>query len=202
MYKVFINDKPVFFTTDKEGFNLNKHCLQLPFKNKKNLRQQIKDFEKNKSYKKLILFHDPLQELWETFVSLYSIIETAGGLVKNSKGDVLFIFRNEKWDLPKGKIEKKESIEDAAKREIGEECGVKGLSIIKNLAPTYHTYKLNNKNILKKSYWLEMYCKNDKVILQPQLEEGITIVKWVQSSEIKMVLKNTYGTIKDVLKQF
>ena len=55
---------------------------------------------------------------------LLPLIEAAGGLVKNENGDYLFIYRNDKWDLPKGKIEKDEKTKVAAVREVEEECGI------------------------------------------------------------------------------
>ena len=134
---------------------------------------------------------------WKEFCSDYTLIEAAGGLVYNSDNQLLMIFRDDKWDLPKGKLEVGENIEECAIREVEEECGVEELSIVKKLKSTYHTYKLNGKTILKRTYWFKMNS-NYKSKLTPQLEEGITKVEWVSLSEVPSKLENSYGNIKEL----
>ena len=97
-----------------------------------------------------------IEENWKDFCSKFIMIEAAGGLVFNKDGHILMIFRNGKWDLPKGKLEIGESVEECAKREVEEECGIYGLDIIEKLLDTYHTYKLKGNKILKKTYWYKM----------------------------------------------
>src|SRR4051812_1521782 len=105
------------------------------------------------------------------------------------------IFRRGKWDLPKGKLDKGETPGQAAIREVGEECGVTGLHIVKPLEPTYHIYPIDGGNALKKSYWYEMTCPGDDV-LKPQTEEDITEVRWMTDAEVTESMRNTYCTIK------
>ena len=135
----------------------------------------------------------------ETFCSDYLLIEAAGGLVYNSKNEVLMIFRNGKWDLPKGKMEDFEMIENCAIREIEEECGVTGIIIVKKLLDTYHTYNINEIDILKKTYWYKMKTSYSEK-LSPQIEEGITKVEWVKSKNLQSRLRDTYPNIIDVFK--
>ncbi|MAO71278.1 MAG: hypothetical protein CMD02_02065 [Flavobacteriales bacterium] len=132
------------------------------------------------------------------FCSNYKIIEAAGGLVFNDKNQILMIFRNGKWDLPKGKIELGESTEDAAIREVEEECGIDNLQIDYKLINTYHIYNLNGFNILKKTFWFKMITSTLKSP-KPQLNEGITRVEWCDNKRVSICLRNTYGTIKDVI---
>ena len=134
---------------------------------------------------------------WIEFCSDYTLIEAAGGLVYNYDNQLLMIFRNDKWDLPKGKLEVGENIEECAIREVEEECGLEELSIVKKLQSTYHTYKLNGRAILKRTYWFKMNS-NNKSKLTPQLEEGITKVEWVSLSEVPSNLENSYGNIKEL----
>jgi 8-oxo-dGTP pyrophosphatase MutT (NUDIX family) len=134
---------------------------------------------------------------WKEFCSNYTLIEAAGGLVYNHDNHLLMIFRNDKWDLPKGKLEAGETIEECAIREVEEECGMEELSIFNKLKSTYHTYKLNGKAILKCTYWFEMHS-NYKSKLTPQLEEGITKLEWVSLSEVLSKLENSYGNIKEL----
>ena len=109
------------------------------------------------------------------------------------------IFRNGKWDLPKGKLEVGENIKECAIREVEEECGVLGLSIAKPLQDTYHTYEINEQKILKRTYWFEMSTRF-KGELIPQNEEGITKVVWVDEQNIAEKLDNSFGNIKELLQ--
>lgn len=136
-------------------------------------------------------------ENWEEFCSEYTLIEAAGGLVFNPENKVLMIFRNGKWDLPKGKLESGELIEECAIREVEEECGVLELEIESVLSETYHTYNLNGEDILKKTIWFRMntvFCGD----LIPQIEEGITEVKWCSEKEVTENLENSYPNIIDI----
>jgi len=136
-------------------------------------------------------------ENWNDFCSDYTLIKAAGGLVFNSSGEVLMIFRNGVWDLPKGKLEEAESVKECAIREVEEECGVSELEIESKLSETYHTYNLNGKSILKKTYWFLMKTKSEQKLI-PQKEEGITDVKWCSEDEVKNNLINSYPNIIDV----
>ncbi|MCW3085908.1 MAG: ndx1 [Bacteroidetes bacterium] len=138
--------------------------------------------------------------LFDSFSSMFKLIEAAGGLVKNNKGDYLFIFRKGKWDLPKGKIEKDEAIRTAAVREVEEECGISDLTIIKEIDTTYHTYFIKEQAVLKPTYWFEM-TSSDASVLKPQLEEGITEVRWIAPKDFNMVRDNSYESIMDVIAE-
>ena len=145
----------------------------------------------NNDYKIII---DSLESLYET----HTLINAAGGVVYNSKNQILMIFRNNKWDLPKGKLEVGESITECAIREVKEECGLARLKILRKLSNTYHTYKLNGILMLKSTCWFEMRTL-DAANLIPQHEEGITKVEWVDENDIQEKLENTYGNIKELL---
>ena len=135
---------------------------------------------------------------WESFCAGYKPIAAAGGLVYNDEDQLLMIFRDGKWDLPKGKLEVGESIERCAIREVEEECGISGLIITQQLQETYHTYEINGNRILKCTYWFIMRS-SFKGNLVPQTKEGITKVEWVNEKDILKRLENTYGNIKELL---
>ena len=138
-----------------------------------------------------------ITENWESFCANYMLIEAAGGLVYNDKNQLLMIFRNGKWDLPKGKLEVGENIEQCAIREVEEECGVNNLTIIKKITDTYHTYELKGKAILKRTYWHMMSSDfNGKLV--EQIQEGITKVEWVNEEDIAKKLENSYVNIKEL----
>lgn len=198
MYKVFVNDKPVILTDDISSFKKEKHGILLRFDARKTLRIGIEALENQENVESLVVVHDDLAHLWEVFKSNYTFIEAAGGLVKNAKGETLFIQRMGKWDLPKGKIDKGEDAKAAAVREVEEECGISQLSITKEMSPTYHTYTLDDEKILKKTHWFEMSRKGDEP-LKPQVEEGITEVRWFGEHEMKMVLDNMYNSIRELM---
>ncbi len=142
-----------------------------------------------------------LKNTWKQFCAHFKLIEAAGGVVFNEENEVLFIYRLGKWDLPKGKLEENESIEQCAIREVEEECGIREIRITGKAFYTYHTYKLKGKNILKKTHWYKMMAPKNQ-ILTPQTIEDITEVKWVGENKMKMVLENTYENILLVLKGF
>jgi len=148
-----------------------------------------------------IVLHDNIEELKKAFFKHFTIIEAAGGIVQNEKKDVLFIFRRGKWDLPKGKLEKKETPETAAAREVEEETGVKDLKLKKKIGETYHTYDEFGKHILKISHWFYFTCSSRQE-LQPQTEEDISETKWVKTKDIREPMSNTYENIKDIMRRF
>ena len=117
----------------------------------------------------------------------------------NNENQLLMIFRNGKWDLPKGKLEVDEDLEKCAIREVEEECGVNDLSIIDKLQDTYHVYSLKGKNILKHTSWFYMSSEFNKKFI-PQFSEGITEVAWIDSDDINDKLTNSFENIKDLLK--
>ncbi|MCB9187175.1 MAG: NUDIX hydrolase [Flavobacteriales bacterium] len=137
---------------------------------------------------------------WQNFNANYKLIEAAGGLVQNQSSEWLFIHRNGMWDLPKGKLEPNESVEECAVREVAEECGIEEPTIEKPLTPTYHTYELNGKRILKKTYWYLMKS-SDTSELVPQTEEGITEVKWVSAEKAKLLAASSFGSIREVIME-
>lgn len=198
MYKVFYNEKTVFFIENDQVINEKEDHTIHYFKNKKHLRSAIKTFIETPESKKLFVVHEDIEAAFKKFSKLFKIIEAAGGLVKNQNDEILFIFRRNKWDLPKGKIEKNETPKIGAIREVEEECGIHDLVINKLLKITYHTYNLNNRDILKRTFWYEMtYTGNENP--KPQLEEDITEAKWLKKFDLPEVLKNTFSSIIEVM---
>jgi 8-oxo-dGTP pyrophosphatase MutT (NUDIX family) len=127
-----------------------------------------------------------------------TLIEAAGGVVEDTKGRYLFIYRNDKWDLPKGKLERREGKKVGAVREVEEECGIKVASVGKRICNTYHTYIMKGEVVLKKTYWYQMnYTGLGK--LKPQKEEGITQVRWFKPQQTAPIIRNTFPSIMDVL---
>lgn len=201
MYKTFINDKELIIASKKEVKDLKCDVL-VEYENKKILSDVILKIESASDNKKVICVHGKsIRLIWKDFCSRYTIIKAGGGVVKNEKNEILFIFRRGKWDLPKGKLEKNETIKKCAIREVEEECGISGLKISKALPSTYHTYFIKDTPILKRSYWFEMTAPGKQALI-PQTEEDITDIKWIKPKEVKNILKNTYSSIVEVLKNY
>ena len=139
----------------------------------------------------------------EAFNQLFSKtvrIEAAGGLVTNKQGEYLMIFRNGRWDLPKGKQEDGEDIAITALREVSEECGILEVELSEHICNTYHTFHRNNKFFLKCTHWYSMEYCGDSSCVKPQTEEDIEKVIWATESELQNYLTNTYPSIKEVFE--
>jgi len=134
----------------------------------------------------------------EKFAQKYEVVRAAGGIVTDEKDRVLLIYRRGKWDLPKGKVEENEPVELCANREVVEETGLNELQLRKPLAITYHTYSEKGKSILKETHWYLFDARSDQQ-LQPQIEEGIHKVEWVEKDKIEHYKRNTYLQIHDLL---
>lgn len=190
MYKIFYLDKPIVITDVKSD---NKNVHNIKFKDF-NLKKALKNLSK-KNISSIRIIGKDKEKLLKKFLKLLPKIIAAGGKVFNQKGEILFIFRNNKWDLPKGKAEYNESIADTAIREVKEETGVTKLVITKPLEITYHIFKKNNTFRLKVTYWFEMKSMADNQ-LTPQVEEGITKAEWINNSEIDKIKKKCYANIR------
>jgi ADP-ribose pyrophosphatase YjhB (NUDIX family) len=201
MYKVFFNDRKLFLTDDfSKNFQVC-YGLFYKYRDQEDLEELIEFYERLKRIDTLILFHYDIEELRNSFRSCFKMIDAAGGVVLNKKGEILIIRRRDKWDLPKGKLEKGESYQHAAVREVNEECGIGYPEIVKPLLSTYHTYRLNEKLVLKKTFWFEMkYEGNDTPV--PLAEEDITEIRWCRKTDLPEILEDTYGSVKDVFNYF
>ncbi|MGH2665220.1 NUDIX hydrolase [Flavobacterium sp.] len=190
MYKVFVNDKPLFLTNEiKKETDFKFFLLESA-----DIKQLIINFFQNK-IQKAYLYHPDEKEIMKTLKAKIPVSKAGGGLVYNKKGEVLFIFRNGKWDLPKGGTEKGEEIEDTAIREVEEETGVNKLTITDKLQKTYHVFKRNGVYKLKVTHWFEMHTKFEGTPTG-QIEEGIEKVAWLNPEQVTEALKNSYENIK------
>ena len=190
MYKVFVNDKPLFLTNEI----VKETDFQLFLLESADIKQVIVKIFQNK-IQKAYLYHPDEKEIMKTLKTKIPVQKAGGGLVYNAKNEVLFIFRNGKWDLPKGGTEKGEAIEDTAMREVEEETGVGNLVVNKKLQKTYHIFKRNGRLKLKITHWFEMRTTFDGIPVG-QAEEGIEKVAWLNPEDIKEALKNSYENIK------
>jgi len=193
MYKVFVNDKPIVLTTEVAKETDFKNYLLKTVK----IGKVIKELNKS-SIKEVRLIGKKEDKLLKKFLKKLPNVKAGGGKAYNDKGEILFIYRNDKWDLPKGKVDGKETIEEAAIREVEEETGVKDLKIVKPLEITYHIFKRNGRHRIKITHWFEMKTTY-RGKLRPEEKEGITKAKWLNPEQVEKALENSYANIKVLL---
>ncbi|WP_309640640.1 NUDIX domain-containing protein [Flavobacterium sp.] len=190
MYKVFVNDKPFFLT--------NQIVKETDFKmfllESTDIKKLVVNMYNNK-IKKCYLYYPDEKAMFKKLKEKIPVQRAGGGLVYNKKGEVLFIFRNGKWDLPKGGKEKREKMKLTAMREVEEETGVNLLTITKKLQKTYHIFNRNGIYKLKITHWYEMQSDYEGIPVG-QAEEGIEKVSWLNPEQIKEALLNSYENIK------
>lgn len=195
MYKVFVNDKPLFLTDKIE----KETDFQLFLLDSVDIDKIIIKYFQNK-IQKAFLYHPDEKQILKKIKEKIPVQKAGGGVVYNSKGEILFILRNGKWDLPKGGIEKNETIEETSIREVEEETGVSGLEIVKKLQKTYHVFKRNGKYKLKITHWFEMKTDFEGIPIG-QAEEGIEQVAWLNKEQIREAMKNSYENIKLLVEE-
>jgi 8-oxo-(d)GTP phosphatase len=217
--KLFVKDLPLIILSE-EGFNPEQHFDTVVDARKEGMPYDyfidnvlIKNADselilkfyrkykekKNKKIRTITFLVKNYDLTLEEFKSFFKVIKAAGGVVY--KGDkVLLINRFDTWDLPKGKIESKESAERGAVREVEEECNIRVIAEHK-LCKTWHTYEQGGKHHLKKTTWYVMQCIDDSA-MRPQQEEDITEVKWVPFDDLRKYLFDSYRSIRTVIRHY
>ncbi len=190
MYKVFVKDIPIILSTEKK---IGSQYTSIPLKEAK-FKKLVRKINNGELFY-VNVYHKNEEKLEKFLRKKLPFVEAAGGLVYNNKREILFIYRNGKWDLPKGHLDKGESHEAAAIRETEEETGVQDLVVKKFIMKTYHVFKRNDKFKLKATYWYEMYTEFDGDLI-PQKNEGIKKVKWKNFEKSQKALRNSYENIK------
>ena len=196
MYKVFVNDKPIILTDSLK----NENNYPVYIFNEIVIDEVLHKLRRG-NLKGINLFCSNLPIDWSLFQKEFKVVYAGGGLVVNPTKEILFIFRSNVWDLPKGRVEKGESIEETAIREVEEECGVKGLTLIKPLIVTYHLFYMDNIQQMKVTDWFLMDIDYNEQ-LTPQLEEGITEVVFKNPTQVKEAMSNTYANIQLVIESY
>jgi len=193
-YRIYINEKVILVTESKPAKKKGYELLDDEAFDLKIIYTWI-SARKNNLF--CVVCKDAKAFL-KTVKKSVQLIEAAGGLVKNDDGEYLFIYRNGKWDLPKGKIEKEEKVKAAAVREVEEECGIKVSGLGEKICKTYHVYMNKGILVLKKTHWFNMQCTG-VFKLKPQVEEGITDARWFKKEHVEPIIANTFPSIMDVL---
>lgn len=201
--KIYINNKPLVLTTDAKTY-IQKNPLATGYISftgafPRHFRLALEHINKTGTLGAIIEDFSQkalLEELYEH----YTPIDAAGGVVANENNDVLMIYRRGKWDLPKGKRDEGESMEECALREVSEETGLTKLKLGEKICDTYHVYSQNKENMLKRTSWYKMQgTLKEKPI--PQAEENIAEARWVNGEELPLIVYKSYEAIREVMQK-
>ncbi|GAB3538912.1 NUDIX domain-containing protein [Pontibacter brevis] len=160
---------------------------------------RLMEVKKLKKLRSLTLVTDKKKKLIAHLKDQFKIVKAAGGLVLK-EGKILMIYRLGVWDLPKGKLNKKENVQEGALREVEEECNIQ-VEVVDKLPKTWHSYAFKGKKILKKTSWYVMSCTDDS-LMKPQAEEFIEEVRWMSPEEVEEVLPKAYTSIAFIVRHY
>jgi 8-oxo-dGTP pyrophosphatase MutT (NUDIX family) len=212
--KIFLNDRTIEFSCAPPDMTVSGD-LVVGFTTVEKLKESWEEFKRYEKFRRLFIVDIRIGEpcssgAFNAFASFFKMIPAAGGLVKNEKEEFLFIHRLGFWDLPKGKIDKKDipaqglskldtqTARAAALREVKEETGLTSVTITRELPVTWHIYFLKEKEILKKTRWFEMKADSSQP-LTPETSEGIFLVKWTSPNAIHCIMAHTYASLRELL---
>jgi 8-oxo-dGTP pyrophosphatase MutT (NUDIX family) len=200
--KIYFGDKPLFLCDEIdstiEPYVHHDDAVYIDELDPHTIKTIIHEMQQSKVHAG-VFFHKDLDSLKSSLFKKFTLVKAAGGMVRNEKGEIMLILRKGKWDLPKGKLDKGESLEECAVREVEEETGARNIKLSAPLTVTFHTYHEGTKFILKESHWYNMGVTGEQK-LAPQTEEDILEIKWVPESEIKSYMENSFPSIRDVLE--
>jgi 8-oxo-dGTP pyrophosphatase MutT (NUDIX family) len=199
MYKIYFGNRYISLSSLKEESKGPNIQLPIICKSKKSFDKAYIDFKNDKEKLCLNIINLNPAKLFKHLKKKFLIIQAAGGLVENNENKTLVMMRFGVWDLPKGKIEKGEKKKQAAIREVEEECGITDLKIENKIGKSYHTYKLNEKLVLKITHWYKMnYSGNEQPV--PQTKEGITEIRWVGKEELGKIKEISYPNLSQIFE--
>jgi 8-oxo-dGTP pyrophosphatase MutT (NUDIX family) len=196
MYKVHFENR--FIMISPEPDRIQKYGLFHKFYDTSELYRIIADFQSDKSITAINIYGPDIKHIWKIFRIYFTEVGAAGGLVKHRSGRYLFIEKKGRLDLPKGHIEKGEEPEACALREVSEECGITGHSIVKPICPSYHTYSWEGISYLKKTSWYLMEYGGE-MKTDPQVSEGITKVEWLFPDELNSIKSSAWLSLMDLI---
>ena len=200
--KIYYNDKPLILTTNTEEYIDNNPVAETySFFTGATLRSFTLALQQMDRPGVTGAVIEDMSEaaLKDQLSAMYNSIDAAGGVAYNETGAILLIYRRGKWDLPKGKLDEGESIDECAVREVKEETGLKQLTLEDKICDTYHVYTQGNEQLLKRTAWYKMKGTSAD-ILKPQKEENIMEARWVSNKELGPLAARSYEAIREVLK--
>jgi len=198
MKKIYFNNRSIGVSNNLEACAKKLNSVVCKVTNNFNISEIIEQFLTNEQLYEYYLYTEDEAKIFAELCAQFTMIEAAGGLVRNSHGDVLMIYRNGHWDLPKGKRDKNENLSETALREVEEECGIGDLNLYDLISTSYHTYRENDTIILKATSWYSMTHSGHALPI-PQTIEGIDKAKWVPVTNLKDYQNSYYPSIYEIL---
>lgn len=202
--KIYFKDKPLFLCDEVETliqpYIHHDDAIFIDELNTHTVNSMIHEMEQD-NIKAGVFFHPDLETLKKEFFKKFKLLKAGGGLVLNQNNQILLILRKGKWDLPKGKLDQNERIEDCAVREVKEETGLASVILKDFLLNTYHTYQEGSRKYIKENSWYLMQANHEEALV-PQAEEHISEVRWVSATRINPLLENSYPSISDVISYY
>lgn len=201
MYNIYFGSRSITICERNANIMNNPNAIVLHISEDFDFNKIIDILDNSPKINNILIFADDAnsEAVFRNICSIFSELNAAGGIVENKNGEFLLIFRNNMWDLPKGKQESGEEIKKCALREIEEECGIKGMSIANEICITRHCYRANDKFLLKHTHWFNMKYKGDGP-LKPQTEENIHNAIWVKKDDLPKYLNSTFPSILEVFR--
>lgn len=196
-YTIFFDNRCIDLSDSEEYCFDGMNSVGIRYCDSKQLSDLIDEFE-NSSIKELRIYSENPSDTFKEFSSFNKVIRAAGGIVRNSQNQLLIINRLKHWDLPKGKIEKNETNDVAALREVEEECGIDKLELVGFATYSYHVYRTKSARVLKITDWFYMNYLGNKTPT-PQHEEDIESAIWVDEKELPLYYDTMYVSIRKVL---
>src|SRR6185369_15383633 len=185
--KIYFGEKPLFLCDVIDSFIQpyvhHDDAVFIDELSSHTVKSMIHEMEQQKVHAG-VFYHDNIEELKKAFLKKLSFIMAAGGFVRNENAELLMIFRRGKWDLPKGKLDKGETLEACAVREVEEETGLKNVKLLSLLTTTYHTFHEGTRHVIKETNWFSMTASGVQN-LKPQTEEDIQDIRWVSPGNLK-----------------
>lgn len=198
MYKVFINNAQLIFSTKKSPSLNNCDFQRIKYEKIKENFSRIFYFVDTLNTNIILIEAEDTEAAFKEFSAYFQLIIAGGAIVFNQEKEILMIFRRGYWDLPKGKIDEGESIKEGAIRELEEETAVKNPTGIRFFTKSYHMYALHDNIVLKETHWFLMQAEKQQE-LKAQEEEDIMKVEWMKLDDSRT--KKTYASIQEILEQ-
>ena len=201
--KIYINNKPLILTTHADEYiaanAIAGGYIRFEGAFPRHFRLALDHIGKPGSLGAII--EDVSQKsLQKELYKLYTPIDAGGGVVFNENKEVLMIYRRGKWDLPKGKRDDGEEIDECALREVIEETGLQQVTLGEKICDTYHVYTQNKQSLLKRTAWYKMKG-TVKEQPTPQAEENILEVRWIAEKDLAPIVFKSYEAIREVMQQ-
>lgn len=200
MHKIYFEKRCIIICEPSDQALADPNAVEFHIGERIDLHTLVAMFEASQSLSRIYIPTEDVDLMYGRLCAEFKVVNAAGGLVSNRRGDYLLISRNGLWDLPKGHQEAGEDIKVTALREVQEETGVDQLCLRELICITDHCYLRNGIWHLKHTWWYDMLY-TDPVDLVPERDEDITKAVWVARSSLPPYLKNTYPSIQEVFRE-